>query len=47
MLFVTIPQTSITKCSYTEPTEKLFSFPGSDGPGTHIAAQKMPNNINK
>jgi len=46
-MFVTIPQTSITKCSYTETTEKLFSFPGSDGPDTYIAGQNMPNNINK
>jgi len=32
-LFVAIPRTSITKCSYREPTE-IIRFPGSDGPNT-------------
>jgi len=32
LIFVGIPQTSITKCSYREPTEKLSSFSGSNGP---------------
>jgi len=37
----------MTKYNHTEPTEKLFSFPVSDGQTRHIAAQNMPNIINK